>query len=211
MKIRLRRLLCMWLCARQTAVGLALTLAVWSNSFGQSKLYTVRPEDSHIGFSIYKWMVIKEEGRFKDFWGTIRYDPKDPAGLSVEFVVNASSIDSRDEGRDRALRSPDFFHVARYPNLQFKSIRAEPRSATELHIEGNLTIRAVTKQVTIPVTIVGSHHVRSLGELMGFEATFTIDREEFGVGNNWSPGTLGKEVTIHILIGAVSNGTSANR
>jgi polyisoprenoid-binding protein YceI len=177
----------------------------------QQKLYRVRQEDSHVGFSIYKWMVIKEEGRFREFDGTITYDPNDASALRVEFAVNAKSIDSRNESRDRALRSPDFFDVARHPLLEFKSTEAVPRSVSELHIVGDLTIRGVTKRVTIPVKIVGTHHVRGLGELIGFETTFTINREEYGVGNNWSPGTLGKEVTIHLLIGAVSTGTSANR
>ncbi|MDZ7359389.1 MAG: YceI family protein [candidate division KSB1 bacterium] len=78
--------------------------------WAQAKTFTVRKEDSHVGFAIYKWTVFKEEGRFKDFAGTIVYDPKNPSASQVDFTVQAKSIDSRADGCDCALRSNEFFH-----------------------------------------------------------------------------------------------------
>jgi len=169
----------------------------------QAKTYTVRQEDSHIGFAVYKWAVFKEEGRFKDFSGAIVYDPKNPSTSRVEFTVQARSIDSRNTDRDRALRSRDFFHVERYPTLAFKSTQVAARGSDSLLVTGDLTLRGVTKRLTIPVKVLGLNRVSEIGELAGFEATFVVNREDFGIARDWK--IISKEATIHLMIGAVSN------
>lgn len=118
-----------------------------------------------MGFSLYKWMVLKEEGRFREFDGKITYDPSNLGALSVEMSIAASSVDSRNESRDSALRSNDFFAAGAYPVLSFKSTHAEVRAADLLHVTGDLTIRDVTKQIVVPIRILGRHTVRSIGEL----------------------------------------------
>lgn len=169
----------------------------------------VRKEDSHIGFSIYKWAVIKEEGRFRDFDGTIVFDPNNPLSTQVQFTIKAASIDSRNSGRDGALRSEEFFYVSRYPTLSFISTGAHSAENGILNIEGDLTIRGITKRVTIPVKVLGVTNAgRELGTLVGFESTFVINREDFRVGDGW--GVIGKEATIHLLVGAGS-GSVASR
>lgn len=174
----------------------------------QPMLLRIRRDDSHIGFSINKWGVFKEEGRFRDFDGTITFDPKNPPATTVDVVINASSIDSRNEGRDRALRSEDFFHVTRYPNLRFKSTSVAQKDEETLLVEGDLTIRGITKRVTVPVHIMGVNHVGGeLGTLVGFESDFIIDREEFNVGKGWS--IISNEAHIHLLIGAGSQATAS--
>jgi polyisoprenoid-binding protein YceI len=172
--------------------------------FAQAKVFTVRKEDSHIGFAVYKWLVFKEEGRFKEFDGTIVYDRQNPSAGQVEFTVQANSIDSRNEDRDRALRSKEFFHVEKYPTLSFKSTDVTARGADSLLVTGDLTMRGVTKQITISVKVLGFHRVRDLGELAGFEATFVVNREDFGVGRGRE--IISKEATVHLMIGAASNG-----
>ncbi len=175
----------------------------------QSMKLTVRKDDSNIGFSIYKWAVIKEEGRFRDFDGTIQYDPQDPLSTQVQFTIKAASVDSRNESRDGALRSEDFFHVAKYPALTFKSTRIVSFENDMMTVEGDLAIRGITKRVSIPVKVLGVTNAgRELGTLVGFESTFVINREDFNVGKGW--GVIGKEATIHLLIGAGS-GSVASR
>ena len=175
----------------------------------QPMTFNVQKDDSHIGFSIYKWAVIKEEGRFRDFEGTVQYDPSEPLSTKVHLTVKAASIDSRNEGRDGALRSEEFFHVAKYPTLSFKSVRIASFQDGVMLVEGDLAIRGISKRLTIPVKVLGVTNAgRELGTLVGFESTFVINREDFRVGQGW--GVIGKEATIHLLIGAGS-GSVASR
>lgn len=176
--------------------------------FAQANTYTVRKEDSHIGFSIYKWAVFKEEGRFKDFSGSIVYDRKNPTSSRVEFIVMVKSIDSRNDGRDSALRSEEFFHVERHPTLTFKSTQVTARGADTLLVSGDLTMRGVTRRITIPVKVLGTHRVRDIGELAGFESTFTVNREDFGIARGWD--IISTEATIHLMIGAASRVSSTS-
>jgi polyisoprenoid-binding protein YceI len=175
----------------------------------QAKTFTVRKEDSHIGFAVYKWAVFKEEGRFKDFAGTIVYDPKNPAAGRVEFTVQTNSVDSRNEGRDRALRSPEFFHVEKYPTLGFKSTSVSAQGVDTLLVTGDLTLRGVTKRLTIPVKVLGVNRVGDLGELAGFESSFVVNREDFGIARGWD--IISKEATVHLMIGASSSSRQASR
>lgn len=177
--------------------------------FAQPQTFSVRKEDSHISFAIYKWKVFKEEGRFKDFTGTIVYDPKNPATSQVEFTVQANSIDSRNADRDGALRSKDFFNVAQYPTLGFRSRQVEKKSADTLLVTGDLTIRGVTKPITIPIKLLGINRVGDMGLLAGFESTFVINREDFGIARGWD--IISKEATVHLMIGASSGGRQASR
>ncbi|HEX9615462.1 MAG TPA: YceI family protein [Bacteroidota bacterium] len=188
---------------------LGISVLIHSELPSQPLALKVRREDSHVGFSIYKWAVLKEEGRFKDFDGTITFDPNNPSSTRVYFTIKAASIDSRNEGRDRALRSEEFFHVTKYPTLSFTSVNVKAADNTLLMVEGDLTIRGVTKRTIIPVKILGVNHTgRELGTLVGFESTFTINREDFGVAKGWD--VISEEATIQLLIGA-GTGTLVSR
>jgi len=120
----------------------------------------------------------------------------------------AKSIDSRNDDRDSALRSEEFFHVERYPTLTFKSTQVSARSADSLLITGELTMRGVSKRITIPVRVHGVNRVPNLGELAGFESTFTVNREDFGIARGWD--IISKEAAIHLMIGAASQVSSTS-
>ena len=189
---------------------LSLSLLLPPELWSQSMLFRVRKEDSHVAFSVYKWGVFKEEGRFKDFGGTVEFDPQNPVTTKVDFAINASSIDSRNPDRDGALRSQEFFHVTRYPNLRFTGTAVREIDKSTILVEGNLTIRGVTKRVEFPVKVSGVHKAGGqLGTLVGFESTFAINREDFKVAERWD--IIGKEVTIHLIIGAGSASATAIR
>ena len=191
-------------------VTLSVLFPLSPETKGQATLLRIRKEDSHVGFSVYKWAVFKEEGRFKDFDGVIEFDPDDLTATKVEFSVNASSIDSRNPDRDGALRSEDFFHVTRYPSLRFKSASAKAVDRSTMLVEGDLTIRGITKRITLPVKVSGVHRAGGrLGTLVGFESTFSLNREDFNVGKGWE--IIGKDVTISLIIGAGSGQTTASR
>jgi len=174
----------------------------------QPMLLQIRKEDSHIGFSITKWGVFKEEGRFRDFDGTIEFNPLNVEATKFQVVINCSSIDSRDEGRDRSLRSEDFFHVTRYPTMKFTSLNVKAKNRDTLLVEGDLTIRDVTKRITMPVRIAGVSRIGGkLGTLVGFESEFVVNREDFHVGEGWP--IIDRDAHIHLLIGAGSQPTAS--
>jgi polyisoprenoid-binding protein YceI len=171
--------------------------------------YEITPVYSNVGFSILKFFF-KEEGGFRDYSGEFFYDPQHPERSSVEMTVKAASIDTRNENRDKALRSGDFFDVEHYPTLSFKSVSVAAKSADMLEVTGNLTIHGVTQRITIPVHFLGFRQLQGWGEFAGFDTVFTIDRTAFGVNAlRWSGGQLilSKEVTIHLAIGGSKAGT----
>ena len=196
---------------RHLAIVLAAALVIFGKLYASdpAETYRVRKEDSVVMFTITKWLVFREEGRFKYFSGVILYDRSHPEETYVELSAQAASIDSRNEGRDRALRSEEFFDAPKYPALLFQSLSASARGSDTILITGNLTIKGTTKRVIVPVRYLGGSRVKDVGELVGFETNFTINREDFGVAKGW--GILSNEVSIHLLIGAMKSGERASK
>ncbi|HEY7573576.1 MAG TPA: YceI family protein [Thermoanaerobaculia bacterium] len=170
-----------------------------------SGVYEIRPEDSRVGFTIQKWVVFKEEGRFREMRGEVAVDRENPAASRVWVEIVASSLDTRDPYRDRTVRGEDFLNVRRYPTLRFESRRVLPKGGEAFDIEGDLTIRGVTRRVTVPVRLRGLARVPEVGDLAGFETSFTIKRSDYGVlGSKWSGGKaiLSDEVVVSMEVGA---------
>src|SRR5688572_25439552 len=121
----------------------ALILAATAALAAAPGTYEVSRTDSDLSFSVVKWQVFKEEGRFREFSGRMTYEPANPAAASIEVTVQAASIDTKNATRDEVLRSDDFFDVARYPTLSFRSTRVRPLAEDRLEVTGDLTIRGV--------------------------------------------------------------------
>ncbi len=172
----------------------------------KASVFRITKAYSTVGFSVYKWMVMKEEGIFRDFEGQIAYDSSRPDLSQINMTVQAASLDTGNATRDSVLRSDDFFDVAKYSTLHFVSDKVVPKGGNDIKVSGELTIHGVTKRITIPARINGTSTVPGVGTLAGFEATFTIDRTDYGVnGFRWSGGNLSirKEITIHLALGCV--------
>ncbi|HEX4959636.1 MAG TPA: YceI family protein [Thermoanaerobaculia bacterium] len=183
------------------ALLLALLLPVMAAA--EPAVYKVDVDHSGVTFSI-RHFVSNVSGRFRDFDGVIKYDKANPAASSVEFTVRAASIDTTNNDRDEHLRSKDFFDVQKFPTLTFTSTQVVAKDATTLEVTGNLTLHGVTKPVTFPVSFLGSV-TTPRGEKAGFEATFKIDRKEYGITwNNVldSGPVLGDDVKITIEVEA---------
>lgn len=161
--------------------------------------YNVDQAHSTVGFSV-RHIFTRVPGEFNDFDGTIVYDAANPANSKVDFTVQAASIDTDNERRDGHLKSADFFDVEKYPTLTFKSKKVTG-SGNDLQVTGDLTIRGVTKEVTVPVEVLGA-----AGGKAGFATEFQINRQDYGVQWNRAMeggGTiLDDEVTIRIDIEA---------
>jgi polyisoprenoid-binding protein YceI len=157
--------------------------------------WVVDPVHSNVGFKV-RHLLTPVSGQFDDFSGTIVYDAEDPSSSSVEMVVQSASIDTDNERRDGHLRSADFFDVENHPTLSFQSKKVV-KLGDNLAVTGDLTIRGVTREVTLPVQVLGV-----LGDKAGFATEFTIDRQDYGVSWNRAldqGGTiLGDEVTVEL-------------
>lgn len=183
---------------------LAVVLLGWAAAAGADS-YSIDPAHSSLAFDI-RHFVSKVPGRFKDFEGTIAYDPTSPAATTVEITARAESIDTDNDRRDQHLRSPDFFHVEQFPTLSFKSKKVAADGANRLEVTGDLTIHGVTKEVTVPVDVLGTFQMPDGSAKAGFETTFTIDRKQFGIEWNrvldQGGAVLGDDVNIHVAIEA---------
>jgi polyisoprenoid-binding protein YceI len=171
-------------------------------------LYHVEPVNGTVSFTIMKWGVIREEGTFRDFNAQIHFDRSDPTKSRVAFDVKTESVDTKNGARDNTLRSEHFLHAKKHPKLTFRSVRVTPKGNNAADVLGDLTIRGVTKRVSIPVRLIGTSKQRNGSQMAGFETEFKINRQTFGVtGGGWTsefPGVLGDEVTIRVVAGGVT-------
>ncbi|MGX7681415.1 YceI family protein [Jatrophihabitans sp. DSM 45814] len=166
--------------------------------------WTIDGVHSHVGFVIKHMMVSKVRGRFGSFTGTIVTAP-DPLASSVTVSIDASTIDTDNGMRDDHIRSADFFEVENHPTIDFVStgIRFE---GGEFYIDGNLTIRGVTKPVTLTTETPEFGPNPQGGTKAGFSATTEVNRTDFGVSYNGPiPGggvALGEKVQIVLEVEA---------
>ena len=142
--------------------------------------YRMDVAHSTIGFSILHNELALVSGRFKDFTGTIKYDDKDVTKSSVEFSAKVTSIDTGVEGRDRHLRTADFFEVEKFPEMTFKSTRVERKGKSYI-LHGDLTLKGVTKPVALPFTLTGAIKDGRGITRIGIAAQTKIDRRDFGI------------------------------
>ena len=147
--------------------------------FAQTEPWAVDKNHSTATFKI-RHFTANVVGQFRDFDGAIHIDRADPAKSSVEFTLQATSIDTGNENRDKHLRSADFFDVEKFPAITFKSTSVTAKSKDAFDVSGDLTMRGVTKRVTLPVTFLGfMKHPR--GEKGGFEIETTLNRKDYGI------------------------------
>jgi polyisoprenoid-binding protein YceI len=137
-------------------------------------------------------------GRFNGISGKIEVDEKDPAKSSVLFQIDAASVDTKNDKLDTHLKSPDFLDAAQFPEIVFESESVKKGKAKDsLEVTGKLTLRGVTKPLTLTVEKVGAGDARGK-PVVGYHTSFTIDRTDFGVSYGADNGGVGKEVELTI-------------
>lgn len=146
--------------------------------------YDIDPSHSNLGFVARHAMVTKVRGNFSDISGSLTLDVANPAASSAEVTVQVASIDTRNAQRDEHLRTNDFFDAAQFPQLTFKSTAVIQTGATSFDVTGDLTIRGVTKPVTVSWDYTGSATDPFGNERVGFEGSATINRADFGLKYN---------------------------
>ena len=170
-----------------------------------ARTYKIDKSHSEAIFQV-RHLVTRVRGRFSDFEGTIVLDEANPERSSVEFTIQATSIDTNEPDRDKHLRSDDFFAVEQFKTLTFKSKKVTKRGAETFDVVGDLTIRGVTKEITLPVTHLGKAKDPWGNDKIGFETEVTINRKDYGLQWNAPLETggflVGDEVKVSLSIQA---------
>ncbi|MGB8340558.1 MAG: YceI family protein [Chthoniobacterales bacterium] len=167
--------------------------------------YKIDPVHSSISFKVRHFFSYVN-GNFTKFEGTIRVDHDHPEKSSVTATIDAASIDTRNEKRDADLRSADFFDVAKYPRITFKSKSVKQTGPDSGDIIGNLAMHGVTKQMTLHVKFLGKGKGMGGKAISGWQVTpEPIQRSDYGL--NWSKmvegvAAVSKEVTVSIDVEA---------
>jgi polyisoprenoid-binding protein YceI len=166
--------------------------------------WTIDPVHSVAEFSVKHLMVATVKGSFRDIDGTIHLDEAEPARSRVEASLATASIDTGVEMRDNDLRSDNFFAAERFPQITFKSTRAEKIDDDRWQVFGDLTIRGVTREVSLATEFEGRGKGFDGKEHIGFTAETSINRGDFGLTYNAVLETGGVvvgdrvKITLHI-------------
>lgn len=145
----------------------------------------------HLGYS---WLY----GRFNEFSGTFTYDEDDPSSSRVEVLIKTASIDSNHAERDKHLRNEDFLDVKTYPEARFKSTSYKETGINKAVLTGDLTLRGITRPITIQVQKIGNGPDPWGGYRRGFEGTTTIALRDFGIDFNLGPAARDVELTLSV-------------
>ena len=175
----------MRLMLSRVLILLTSTLIATADARAATERYNVDPDHSIVGFSVAHMVVSKTTGRFKDYTGFIEMDPDAKTLKAIEAVIQTVSIDTNHVKRDTHLRSPDFFHVEKYPTMTYKMKSYEKLGDNQYRAKGDLTLLGVTKEVVLTGTINGLVPKDPMGNTRaGFTAHGKINRQDFGM--KWS-------------------------
>jgi len=180
----------------------AATLFSFVPSAQDAPVWDVDASHSAITFEINHFFT-PVPGRFDDFEGVVKFDPENLEGSSVDFTIQVGSINTQNEKRDGHLESPDFFDAAKYPTINFKS-KKFMKDGDGFAIVGDLTMRDVTKEITLPFELLGvQDNPFKEGYLVaGLRSKTSINRNDWGVGTgSWSAtAVVSDNVDINITL-----------
>jgi polyisoprenoid-binding protein YceI len=175
--------------------------------------YTIDPTHSRIGFVARHAMVTNVRGSFNEFAGSGYFDADIPAASHVELTIKATSIDTRNADRDAHLRSNDFFDMEQHPEIRFVSTAVEQRGDDTYRVSGDLTIKGVTRPVTVDFEYTGTAVDPYGNQRLGFEGATTVNRKDWGV--NWNAALeaggvlVSEKVTLEFEVSAIRTSDAA--
>lgn len=173
--------------------------------------WQVDPPHTQVQFTV-KHFFTPVTGTFDDFSVKLEYDPRFPERSSVEAQIAVASINTGSQKRDNHLRSGDFFETQAHPYITFRSTSVRSAGNGKLIAKGPLTIKGVSREVELPITVLGVKGIPEdmrpmmggVREIASFETSTTVDRRDFGVGvGDWAAAmVVGKDVQIQIALEA---------
>ena len=164
----------------QKMMGCVVGILLWCASPVWAARSAIDPDHRSVEFKI-RHLLSYVKGTLNAFEGQFEYDPDDPDDWKAEATIHVGSIDTRVEKRDEHLRSKDFFDVAKYPTMAFRSTKVSDVAPTSAKLHGLLTIHGVEKPVVLDVTIHGVAKDPWGNVRAGFTATTTVNRKDFGI------------------------------
>lgn len=150
-------------------------------SIGSTARYVVQRSNSRLAFRI-RLIAWKTEGEFAGFEGTIDYDPARPDAMTADVTIQVDSIDTRVPARDKHLRSADFFDSEKFPTIRFVGNRATSLGNGKLKLDGELTMRDVTRPLALEVAAIEATHEETGRRSLRFIASGKLNRMDWGVG-----------------------------
>jgi polyisoprenoid-binding protein YceI len=185
------------------------TTALTTDLAALSGAYTIDPVHSSIGFTARHAMVTKVRGTFDEFEGSAVLDGENPANSTARVTIKVHSIDTRNGQRDDHLRSNDFLSMDEFPEITFVSTGARQVDESTFELTGDLTVKGVTKSVTVPFEHHGAAQDPFGNTRVGFEGHAVINRKDFGVNFNAPLETGGvlvsDKITLEFDISAIKN------
>ena len=175
--------------------------------------FTVDPAHSRIGFIARHAMVTKVRGSFDEFTGRLHLDAENPPAASAEITIEVSSVDTRNEQRDGHLRTNDFFDIAQYPQITFKSTSVEQLDTENFKVTGDLTIKGVTKSISVDFEYGGLATDPYGNVRVGFDGKAALNRSDYGVTFNAALETGGvlvsEKIQLEFEISAIKDAPTA--
>ena len=169
--------------------------------------YAIDPSHSEVSFVARHAMVTKVRGSFNEFEGSGHFDAENPANSHLALIIQANSIDTRNEDRDGHLKSNDFFDMETYPEIKFASTAVEKVDDDNYRVTGDLTIKDVTKPVTVDFEYTGTAVDPYQNQRIGFDGSTTVNRKDWGVNWNTALDTGGvlvsEKVTLEFDVSAI--------
>jgi len=185
---------------RRSITLLALVIAMGAAGEARPATWRIDPIKSEVRFTVTKLGFDDVTGVFRESDGQIRYDPADPSASFIQWRVRVASVLTDASSRDRSLQSVEYFDAGRYPHLTFESRSVTVRPDRSLDVVGDITIRGVTRRITVRVL------PRASADNIVFETDFQLNRYDFGVvGGSFFGRLIGREVRVHLMAVGVAS------
>jgi len=190
---------------KRIIASISTIIALALPAFAFASTWNIDPDHSNVGFKVRHLMVSNVKGSFDKHTGTVEFNDKDITKSKVEVSIDTNSINTNVQKRDEHLRSADFFDVAKFPTMTFKSKKVAKAGKDKLKVTGDLTLHGVTKEVVLDVEGPSKESKDPWGNFRkGATATTKINRKDFGLVWNAALETggvaVGDEITITLEI-----------
>lgn len=183
---------------RKIVIAMFTTLALIAASPISAATYMIDTKHSSIKFKIshlgYAWLY----GSFNTFDGSFNYDENNPSASKILVAIDTASVDSNLAERDKHLRSDDFLDASKYPKANFVSTGFQDKGNGKAALQGNLTLRGVTKPITIDVMHVGAGNDPWGGYRRGFSGSTKLTLKDFGITKNLGPASTQVELILDV-------------
>jgi polyisoprenoid-binding protein YceI len=167
-------------------------------AWAQGSEWQIDPAHTTVGFTVRHMGISNVHGRFTKVSGTANIDDSDITKSTVNATIDIASVNTGNDSRDNDLRSPNYFDAAQFPTMTFKSKSVSKNGDNKLKIVGDLTIKGVTKEVTLDVDGPSAPIKMGPSQRRGLSATTSINRKDFGVGAKTPSAMIGEEIKIQI-------------